>query len=108
MFGGSIYAAYILSLTYDSIKMAMAKSIEVGSIVTGSIMLFFAAIIVICGAVVAHKLTGEATAWIGLWSLYVSCEQSQTTVNSRAQTRTFKSTLLNWSYVCDLHQVIMY
>ena len=67
--------------------MAMSKSIAVGSIVTGAIMVVFAAIVVICGAVLANKLTGEITATVGLWSLYVSCKQSR---NSE--------TLVNWSY----------
>ncbi len=52
--------------------MVMSRSTAVGSIVTGSIMLCFAIVTVICGAVAAHKLSGQAASSAGLWSLYVS------------------------------------
>lgn len=50
--------------------MVMSRSTAVGSIVTGSIMLCFAIVTVICGAISAKKLTGQAAASAGLWSLY--------------------------------------
>ena len=43
-----------------------------GSIVVGSIMLCFAIATVICGAIASKKLSGQAAASAGLWSLYVS------------------------------------
>ena len=52
--------------------MVMSRSTAVGSIVTGSIMLCFAIVSVICGAVAAGKLSGQAAASAGLWSLFVS------------------------------------
>ncbi len=52
--------------------MVMSRSTAVGSIVTGSIMLIFAIVTVICGAVAAGKLSGEVASSAGLWSLYVS------------------------------------
>ncbi|XP_028411966.1 uncharacterized protein LOC114534695 [Dendronephthya gigantea] len=50
--------------------MVMSRCTAVGSIVTGCIMLGFAIITVICGAVSASKLSGEIAATAGLWSLY--------------------------------------
>ncbi|XP_028399392.1 uncharacterized protein LOC114522836 [Dendronephthya gigantea] len=50
--------------------MVMSRCTAVGSIVTGCIMLGFALITVICGAVSASKLSGEKAATAGLWSLY--------------------------------------
>ncbi|CAB4044397.1 Hypothetical predicted protein, partial [Paramuricea clavata] len=50
--------------------MVMSRSTAVGSIVTGSIMLGFAILAVICGAISASKLSGEVAASAGLWSLY--------------------------------------
>ena len=52
--------------------MVMSRSTAVGSVVTGSIMLGFAILAVICGAISANKLSGEVAASAGLWSLYVS------------------------------------
>ena len=53
----------------------MTRSTAVGSIVTGSIMLIFAIVTVICGAVSAGKLSGEVAASAGLWSLFVSIKR---------------------------------
>ena len=55
--------------------MVMTRSTAVGSIVTGSIMLIFAIVTVICGAVSAGKLSGEVAASAGLWSLFVSIKR---------------------------------
>ncbi|XP_046857206.1 uncharacterized protein LOC124450627 isoform X3 [Xenia sp. Carnegie-2017] len=49
--------------------MVMTRSTAIGSIVTGSIMLGFAIIAIICGAISASKLSGRAAANAGLWSL---------------------------------------
>ncbi|XP_028399525.1 uncharacterized protein LOC114522938 [Dendronephthya gigantea] len=50
--------------------MVMTRSTAVGSIVTGSIMLGFAIITVICGAISSSKLSGATAASVGLWALY--------------------------------------
>ncbi|XP_028399354.1 uncharacterized protein LOC114522805 [Dendronephthya gigantea] len=50
--------------------MAMSRSTAVGSIVTGCILLGFALITVICGAILASKLSGPVAASAGLWSVY--------------------------------------
>ena len=52
--------------------MVMTRSTAIGSIVTGSILLGFAVISVICGAISASKMSGAAAASAGLWSLFVS------------------------------------
>ncbi|XP_046857208.1 uncharacterized protein LOC124450627 isoform X5 [Xenia sp. Carnegie-2017] len=52
--------------------MVMTRSTAIGSIVTGSILLGFAIIAVICGAISASKLSGRAAANTGLWSLYLA------------------------------------
>ena len=56
----------------QSVKMVMSRSTAVGSIVTGIIILTFAVVTVICGAISANKLSGQAAASAGLWSLFVS------------------------------------
>ncbi|XP_046856794.1 uncharacterized protein LOC124450236 isoform X2 [Xenia sp. Carnegie-2017] len=50
--------------------MVMTRSTAIGSIVTGSILLGFAIISVICGAISASKMSGAAAASAGLWSLF--------------------------------------
>ena len=52
--------------------MVMSRSTAVGSIVTGIIIVTFAVVTVICGAVSASELSGQAAASAGLWSLFVS------------------------------------
>jgi hypothetical protein len=55
--------------------MAMSKSVSMGSIVIGCILLVLTLISVICGGVVTSKLTGRAGFNIGFWGLYVSTQR---------------------------------
>ncbi len=55
--------------------MAMSRTTAVGSIVTGSVMLCFTLVTVICGGITLHILPPSvhaAVSSVGLWSLYVS------------------------------------
>lgn len=50
----------------------MSKGVGVGSIAVGCSLLVLTLISVICGAVAVSKISAEAGATVGLWSLYVS------------------------------------
>ena len=51
----------------------MSKSVSMGSIVVGSLLLVLTLISVICGGVAVGKMrSSPAAATVGLWSLYVS------------------------------------
>ena len=53
--------------------MAMPKSVRMGSVVTGCLLLVLTLISVICGGIVMSKMTRpEGLVSIGFWGLYVS------------------------------------
>jgi hypothetical protein len=50
----------------------MSRNTAIGSLVCGAIMVCFAVVAVICGAISFHKLSDKAATSAGLWSIYVS------------------------------------